>query len=206
MVALPRPMNDATRPIAAIVLAAGKGTRMNSATHKVLMPVAGRPMILHLLDALAELGPERTVAVVGDLREQLAVALGDKADLVVQQPQLGTGHAVRQAEPALGGFKGDVLILYGDVPFVSPATMRAMIDRLNAKLRGYYNYYGVQGNFASLQRFFVGVLWRLRKQLNQRSQRKSYNGTGFRELIEQFRIERPQIAGRPKTSLVAKMA
>ena len=81
-----------------------------------------------------------------------------------------------------------------------------LIDRLNAKLRGYYNYYGVQGNFASLQRFFVGVLWRLRKQLNQRSQRKSYNGTGFRELIAQFQIERPQIAGRPRTSLVAKLA
>lgn len=81
-----------------------------------------------------------------------------------------------------------------------------LIDRLNAKLRGYYNYYGVQGNFASLQRFFVGVLWRLRQQLNQRSQRKSYNGTGFQELIEQFQIERPQIARRPRTSLVANLA
>lgn len=126
-------MSDADRPIAAIVLAAGKGTRMKSDTHKVLHPVAGRPMIGHLLAALGELAPERTVVVVGDLREQLEEALGDGAEIAVQEPQLGTGHAVQQAETALGGFAGDVLILYGDVPFVRAETMRAMIARLRDK-------------------------------------------------------------------------
>ncbi|HZF45018.1 MAG TPA: bifunctional UDP-N-acetylglucosamine diphosphorylase/glucosamine-1-phosphate N-acetyltransferase GlmU [Sphingomonadaceae bacterium] len=124
-------MSNANRPIAAIVLAAGKGTRMKSDTHKVLHPIAGRPMIEHLLASLAQLAPERTVVVVGDLRDQLKQALGGRAELAVQDPQLGTGHAVQQAEAALGGFPGDVLILYGDVPFVQPETMRAMVARLN---------------------------------------------------------------------------
>ncbi len=106
MVAWPRAMSGANRPIAAIVLAAGKGTRMKSDTHKVLHPVAGRPMIEHLLASLGELAPERTVVVVGDLRDQLEAALGGKAEMAVQEPQLGTGHAVQQAEGALGGFRG----------------------------------------------------------------------------------------------------
>ncbi|MBO9499418.1 MAG: bifunctional UDP-N-acetylglucosamine diphosphorylase/glucosamine-1-phosphate N-acetyltransferase GlmU [Novosphingobium sp.] len=125
-------MSDAKRPIAAIVLAAGKGTRMKSDTHKVLHPVAGRPMIRHLLAALGELAPERTVVVVGDLREQLEAALGGGVAYAVQDPQLGTGHAVQQAEAALADFAGDVLVLYGDVPFVRAETMRAMVDRLNS--------------------------------------------------------------------------
>jgi bifunctional UDP-N-acetylglucosamine pyrophosphorylase/glucosamine-1-phosphate N-acetyltransferase len=118
-------------PLAAIVLAAGKGTRMKSGKHKVLHPIAGRPMIEHLLASLEELGPQRTVVVVGDLREQLEKQLGGRAEFVVQEPQLGTGHAVQQAEAALAGFEGDVLVLYGDVPFVSARTMRALVDRLH---------------------------------------------------------------------------
>jgi bifunctional UDP-N-acetylglucosamine pyrophosphorylase/glucosamine-1-phosphate N-acetyltransferase len=119
------------RPLAAVVLAAGKGTRMKSNRHKVLHSVAGRPMIEHLLAALAELSPERTVVVVGDGREQLEKQLGGRATLVVQEPQLGTGHAVLQAREALAGFEGDVLVLYADVPFVRAGTMRAMVDRLH---------------------------------------------------------------------------
>jgi len=135
MVALPPAMASAeeiTRPIAAIVLAAGKGTRMRSATHKVLHPIAGRPMIEHLLAALAELAPAKTVVVVGEGREQLEVALAGRAEFVVQEPQLGTGHAVLQAQGALEGFAGDVLVLYGDVPFVRAETMRSMLERLQA--------------------------------------------------------------------------
>src|SRR5690606_6007008 len=105
------------RPLAAIILAAGKGTRMKSARHKVLHPIAGRPMIEHLLASLQELSPARTIVVVGDGRDQIEQQLGDRAELVVQEPQLGTGHAVQQAEVALGGFEGDVLVLYADVPF-----------------------------------------------------------------------------------------
>lgn len=119
--------------IAAIILAAGKGTRMKSDTHKVLHPVAGRPMLLHLMDAVDALRPAAKVVVVGDKAEQLEKALGSSATLVRQEPQLGTGHAVQQAQEALADFSGDVLILYGDVPFVPTATMQAMVDRLNAE-------------------------------------------------------------------------
>ena len=118
-------------PLAVIVLAAGKGTRMKSDLHKVLHPIAGRPMLEHLLESATTLAPQRQVVVAGHGREQLARALGDRATIALQEPQLGTGHAVQQAEPALAGFAGDVLILYGDVPFVTAETMRAMIARLH---------------------------------------------------------------------------
>lgn len=121
-----------TNPIAAIILAAGKGTRMKSDLHKVLHPIAGRPMLHHLMASVDELNPARKVVVVGDKADQLEAALAGSADLAIQEPQRGTGHAVQQAQGALTGFDGDVLILYGDVPFVPAATMRAMIDRLNA--------------------------------------------------------------------------
>lgn len=122
----------ASRPLAVIILAAGQGTRMKSSLHKVLHPVAGRPMLLHLLASVAVLEPERQVVVVGAGREQVEAAVaGTGAVIAVQDRQLGTGHAVAQAHDALAGFAGDVLILYGDVPLVSGATMRAMLDRLN---------------------------------------------------------------------------
>ncbi|WP_428681422.1 bifunctional UDP-N-acetylglucosamine diphosphorylase/glucosamine-1-phosphate N-acetyltransferase GlmU [Sphingopyxis sp.] len=121
-----------SNPIAAVILAAGKGTRMKSDLHKVLHPIAGRPMLLHLMASVDALNPAQKVVVVGDKAYQLEAALGGSASLAVQDPQLGTGHAVQQAEGALTGFDGDVLILYGDVPFVPAATMQAMIDRLGA--------------------------------------------------------------------------
>src|SRR6218665_4063344 len=121
-----------TNQIAAIVLAAGKGTRMKSDLHKVLHPIAGRPMLLHLMATVDELRPAKKVVIVGDKADQLEAALAGSADLAVQDPQLGTGHAVQQGETPRTGFDGDVLILYGDVPFVPAATMQAMIDRLNA--------------------------------------------------------------------------
>jgi bifunctional UDP-N-acetylglucosamine pyrophosphorylase/glucosamine-1-phosphate N-acetyltransferase len=125
-------MVEHSTPLAIVVLAAGKGTRMKSDLHKVLHPIAGRPMLEHLLESAAALAPERQVVVAGHGREQLEKALGSRAAIAVQEPQLGTGHAVQQAAGALADFTGDVLILYGDVPFVSTATMRAMIDRLHA--------------------------------------------------------------------------
>ncbi|API58329.1 UDP-N-acetylglucosamine diphosphorylase/glucosamine-1-phosphate N-acetyltransferase [Tardibacter chloracetimidivorans] len=119
-------------PIAAVVLAAGMGTRMKSDLHKVLHPLAGRPMLFHLLDSVAALDPERQVVVAGARREQVESALaGLDVKLVTQEPQLGTGHAVLQAKGVLAGFDGDVLILYGDVPLVTTATMRRMLDRLH---------------------------------------------------------------------------
>jgi bifunctional UDP-N-acetylglucosamine pyrophosphorylase/glucosamine-1-phosphate N-acetyltransferase len=120
------------RPVAAIILAAGKGTRMKSDLHKVLHPIAGKPMLMHLLASVDVLAPAHKVVVVGSGKEQLEAALGGTGcALAVQEPQLGTGHAVQQAQAALAGFDGDVLILYGDVPLVSAGTMQRMLDRLN---------------------------------------------------------------------------
>ncbi len=119
-------------PVAAIILAAGKGTRMKSDLHKVLHPIAGRPMLMHLMASVDALSPVKKVVVVGSCKAQLEAALAGSADLAVQEPQLGTGHAVQMAEQALSSFAGDVLILYGDVPFVPTTTMQAMVDRLNA--------------------------------------------------------------------------
>jgi bifunctional UDP-N-acetylglucosamine pyrophosphorylase/glucosamine-1-phosphate N-acetyltransferase len=105
---------------------------MQSAMHKVLHPIAGRPMLLHLLATTEALSPERRVVVVGSGREQVEAAVaGHGLDIAVQDRQLGTGHAVAQAAAALHGFAGDVLILYGDVPLVRAETMGAMLDRLN---------------------------------------------------------------------------
>ncbi|WP_187334812.1 bifunctional UDP-N-acetylglucosamine diphosphorylase/glucosamine-1-phosphate N-acetyltransferase GlmU [Novosphingopyxis iocasae] len=119
------------RPLAAIVLAAGSGTRMKSDTHKVLHAIAGKPMLLHLIDTLEELGVERQVVVVGARKEQVEAAVEGRGVAIAEQTeQLGTGHAVAQAHDALKGFSGDILILYGDVPLVSAETMRRMVERL----------------------------------------------------------------------------
>jgi bifunctional UDP-N-acetylglucosamine pyrophosphorylase/glucosamine-1-phosphate N-acetyltransferase len=125
-------MTASSSPLALVILAAGKGTRMKSDLHKVLHPIAGRPMIEHLLTSAGDLDAERLVVIAGHGRDQLEAALGDRATIAVQEPQLGTGHAVLQAHAALADFSGDVLVLYADVPFVSAATMRAMLDRLHA--------------------------------------------------------------------------
>ena len=119
------------KALAVIVLAAGKGTRMKSDLHKVLHPIAGRAMIDHLLASVAALSPAHQVVVAGHGKDQLEAALSGRATIALQEPQLGTGHAVQQAEASLAGFSGDVLILYGDVPFVTAATMQAMLERLN---------------------------------------------------------------------------
>ena len=120
------------RPVAVIILAAGKGTRMKSDLHKVLHPIAGWPMLMHLLANVEALAPAHKVIIIGSGKDQLEAALaGTGCALAVQEPQLGTGHAVQRAEEALGGFDGDVLILYGDVPLVRAETMRAMLNRLN---------------------------------------------------------------------------
>jgi bifunctional UDP-N-acetylglucosamine pyrophosphorylase/glucosamine-1-phosphate N-acetyltransferase len=120
------------RPFAAVILAAGKGTRMKSDLHKVLHPLAGRPMLEHLIASVEALSPAAMVVVVGSGREQVEpVVAAHGGSVVVQEPQLGTAHAVAQAERALAGFAGDVLILYGDTPLVETATMARMLERLH---------------------------------------------------------------------------
>ena len=125
-------MLTAGSPVAAVILAAGRGTRMKSDLHKVLHPLAGRPMLLHLMASVAELRPAQTVIVVGAQREQVEAAVaGTGAEVVIQEPQLGTGHAVQQAQAALAGFDGAVLVLYGDVPLVESATLARMLAALD---------------------------------------------------------------------------
>ncbi|MEO6218528.1 MAG: bifunctional UDP-N-acetylglucosamine diphosphorylase/glucosamine-1-phosphate N-acetyltransferase GlmU [Sphingomonas sp.] len=121
-----------TRPVAAIILAAGKGTRMKSDLHKVLHPIAGHPMLLHLIASVEALQPARVVVVTGAGREQVEAAVAPLGVVTaLQADQLGTGHAVAQAQEAIGDFAGDILILYGDVPLVTTATMARMLDRLH---------------------------------------------------------------------------
>lgn len=121
-----------TRPVAAIILAAGKGTRMKSDLHKVLHPIAGRPMLLHLLATVDRLNPAAKVVVVGAQREQVETAVaGLGVEVVTQETQLGTGHAVLQARAALAGFDGDILILYGDVPLIAFTTLNRMLTELD---------------------------------------------------------------------------
>ena len=116
---------------AAIILAAGKGTRMKSDLHKVLHPIAGKPMLLHLLDEFADLSPQRTVVVVGDRREQVDAALeGRDVVTALQDPQHGTAHAALQAREALSGFSGNILVTFGDVPMVQADTVRRLLAAL----------------------------------------------------------------------------
>jgi bifunctional UDP-N-acetylglucosamine pyrophosphorylase/glucosamine-1-phosphate N-acetyltransferase len=123
----------AARPFAAIILAAGKGTRMKSDLHKVLHPIAGRAMLDHLLGVVERLSPAHKIVVVGSGREQVEHLVSARGgEVAVQDRQLGTAHAVRQAEAALAGFDGDVLILYGDTPLVEAETMSRMLERLGA--------------------------------------------------------------------------
>ena len=124
-------MSDQRR-FAVVILAAGQGTRMRSDTHKVLHPIASRPLLLHLLDRVDALGADKRVIVVGKGREQVEAAIaGRDVKVAFQAQQKGTGHAVQQAADALAGYDGSVLILYADTPFVEADTLRRMLDRLD---------------------------------------------------------------------------
>jgi len=125
---------NSQRRFAVIILAAGQGTRMRSDTHKVLHPIAGRPLLLHLLDRVDALGAEKRVVVLGKGREQVEAAIGGRGvEIAVQAEQKGTGHAVQRAANALAGYDGPVIILYGDTPFVESETLRRMLDRLDGE-------------------------------------------------------------------------
>jgi bifunctional UDP-N-acetylglucosamine pyrophosphorylase/glucosamine-1-phosphate N-acetyltransferase len=113
-----------------VVLAAGKGTRMKSAHPKVLHPVGGRPMIERVLDRARELGATSTVIVVGHQADEVKQALLSRRDLtfVVQQPQLGTAHALLTAEPSLRSGRGTVVLLSGDAPLLTHKTLTNLVD------------------------------------------------------------------------------
>ena len=102
---------------------------MRSRRPKVMHEVAGKPMIMHVVDAAAALRPGLAIVVIGRGADAVRASLGDRATCVVQEPRLGTGHAVAQAKNALRGFRGDVLVLCGDVPLLRAATLRRLVAR-----------------------------------------------------------------------------
>ncbi|MFI4986834.1 MAG: bifunctional UDP-N-acetylglucosamine diphosphorylase/glucosamine-1-phosphate N-acetyltransferase GlmU [Alphaproteobacteria bacterium] len=118
--------------VAAVVLAAGKGTRMKSARPKALHPLAGLAMIRHLLATVECLEPHLAVVVLGPGMDEVAEAVRPHRTVVQAQP-LGTGHAVLAAKPALAGFTGDVLVLFGDTPLITKETLERLLVVLRAK-------------------------------------------------------------------------
>ncbi len=115
--------------MAVVIIGAGKGTRMHSSLAKVLHPLAGQPLIAHVLDLAMQLAPSHLITVVGHQAGAVRQVCEPRgAVCVLQEPQLGTGHAVAQAAPVLGEFKGDVLVLYGDVPLLQLDTVHALLD------------------------------------------------------------------------------
>ena len=117
--------------IAAIVLAAGKGTRMKSDLPKVMHRIAGRSMIGHVMDNLAQLKPSKLVVVIGPGMGDVAAEVAPHPT-VIQAEQLGTGHAVAAARGAVGAVNGTVLVLFGDAPFVAAETMSRLVARREA--------------------------------------------------------------------------
>jgi len=115
-----------------VVLAAGQGTRMKSRLPKVLHRIAGLPMVQHVLNAVAGISDGLPVVVIGFRADLVRQSLGDAATYVLQEQQLGTGHAVLQARAALEGRADAVLVLYGDMPLLSTNTLRSLIGTFEA--------------------------------------------------------------------------
>ncbi len=119
--------------LAAVVLAAGKGTRMKSRHPKVLHRVAGRPMLQYVLDAVRAAGAERVIVVAGVGHEAVASVVGVVGgEVVIQEQQLGTAHALLQAEAPLSGFQGEVLVVCGDTPLLRAETLTRLVDQHRA--------------------------------------------------------------------------
>jgi bifunctional UDP-N-acetylglucosamine pyrophosphorylase/glucosamine-1-phosphate N-acetyltransferase len=110
-----------------IVLAAGQGKRMKSKLYKVLHQVGGKPMVGHVVHALEQIKTQRTVVVVGHGAESVKAYLGDRVEYAMQEQQLGTGHAVLQAEALLGKEDGLTVVLYGDTPLITSESLQEMI-------------------------------------------------------------------------------
>jgi UDP-N-acetylglucosamine pyrophosphorylase len=114
--------------IAAVILAAGEGTRMKSDMAKVLHTIRDRPMVSYVIDAVEGVAPEKTIVVVGHQADRVREACRDRGvEFVLQEEQLGTGHAVMQCEAALSDFDGAVIVINGDVPCLRTETLRAFI-------------------------------------------------------------------------------
>ncbi|MGP4082783.1 bifunctional UDP-N-acetylglucosamine diphosphorylase/glucosamine-1-phosphate N-acetyltransferase GlmU [Pseudalkalibacillus sp. R45] len=121
----------------AVVLAAGQGTRMKSRLYKVLHPVAGKPMVQHVVDQIKNVNVEKIVTVIGHGAEKVKSQLGTDIEYALQEEQLGTGHAVMQTEGQLGELNGTTLVVCGDTPLISSETMEALLthhEKENAKV------------------------------------------------------------------------
>lgn len=112
----------------AIILAAGKGTRMKSKLYKVLHPVCGKPMVEHIMNRVTETAPNEIITIVGHGAELVKKQLGDRSEYALQAEQLGTGHAVLQAEPFLKGKKGTTLVISGDTPLLTSETLNNLFE------------------------------------------------------------------------------
>ncbi len=118
--------------IQAVILAAGQGTRMRSELPKVLHPLLGRPLIWYSLESARQATGVKPVVVIGHGAQAVQEALGEAAQFVRQEPQLGTGHALQQAESILGGRTGYVLVTYGDMPLLTANTLKRLIESQQA--------------------------------------------------------------------------
>ncbi|GAH20459.1 unnamed protein product, partial [marine sediment metagenome] len=115
------------RDTAVILMAAGKGKRMKSNLPKVLHNLAGKPILNYVLDTVDQLEVKRKILIVGYKSNKIRELIGDKTEYVEQKEQLGTAHAVLQTKKLLSDFKGDVLILSGDVPFLTVKTLKKLL-------------------------------------------------------------------------------
>ncbi len=122
-------VDDNNEYVMILIMAAGKGTRMNSNKSKLVHKIYDKELVRRVVDLAKKIGSDEIVAVVGHLREQVQEVLGDEVKYAIQEELLGTGHAVMQAKPYLEGKKGKVVILYGDVPIIRPETLKNLISK-----------------------------------------------------------------------------
>lgn len=115
--------------VIAIVMAAGKGTRMKSKNSKLIQKIYGKELVKRAVENVKKAGVEEVVAVVGYMKEQVMKVLGDEVQYAVQEKMLGTGHAVMQATKYLEGKKGKVIVVNGDVPILRPSTINKLIEK-----------------------------------------------------------------------------
>jgi bifunctional UDP-N-acetylglucosamine pyrophosphorylase/glucosamine-1-phosphate N-acetyltransferase len=117
------------RALPGVILAAGKGTRLDLGAPKVTVPIGGRPMILRVIEAVRGAGVDRVILVVGHRANDVQATVGDHVEYVVQEEQLGTGHAAQQAERALAGYRGPVIVTYGDIPLLQGRDIAELVAR-----------------------------------------------------------------------------
>lgn len=122
-------IDDENEYVMTLIMAAGKGTRMNSNKSKLVHKIYDRELVRRVVDLAENIGSDEIVAVVGHLKDQVQAVLGDEVRYAYQEELLGTGHAVMQAKPFLEGKKGKVVILYGDVPIIRPETLKNLISK-----------------------------------------------------------------------------